>query len=176
MLFKYLKPFGYAISILDIDVQRLLSYNIKGIILDIDNTLVPWGSWDIPKGSLRFIQSLKSLGLKCCLLSNTDNKARAVSIGRELGLPVITNAFKPLPFSFFRAVRILGLRRENIVSIGDQLFMDVFGSNIIGIRCILVKPLTDKDFFSTRVLRILERRLIPRVLKEVEYFGDIRPR
>lgn len=175
MLFRYLKPFGYAISISDIDVSRLLSYNIKGIILDIDNTLVPWGSWDISECARRFIQDLKKVGIKCCLLSNTDNRARAMSIGRELDLPVITNAFKPLPFNFFRAMRVLGLRREEIVSIGDQLFMDVFGSNMVGIRCILVKPLTERDFLSTRILRILERKLIPRVLKEVEYFGDIRP-
>lgn len=176
MLSRYLKPFGYAISISDIDVSRLLSYNIKGVILDIDNTLVPWGSWDIPKDSVRFIQKLKIVGIKCCLLSNTDNRARAISIGRELDLPVITNAFKPLPFNFLRAVRILGLRRDDVVSIGDQLFMDVFGSNMIGIRCILVKPLTERDFLSTRILRILERKLIPKLLKEVEYFGDIRPR
>lgn len=175
MLSRYLKPFGYAISISDIDVLRLLGYNIRGVILDIDNTIVPWGSWDIPKDSLRFIQNLKRLGIRCCLLSNTDDKTRALSIGRELDLPVITNAFKPLPFNFLKAIMILGLKREDVVSIGDQLFMDVFGSNLVGIRCILVKPLTDRDFFTTRILRILERRLIPRVLKEVEYFGDIRP-
>lgn len=176
MLFRYLKPFGYAISISDIDISRLLGYNIKGVILDIDNTLVPWGSRDIPGDSLRFIQSLKRVEIRCCLLSNTDDRIRAVSIGRELDLPVITNAFKPLPFNFIRAVKKLGLRRENVVSIGDQLFMDVLGSNIVGIKCILVKPLTDRDFLSTRILRILERRLIPKVLKEVEYFGDIRSR
>ncbi len=175
MLYRYLKPFGYAINISDIDVPRLLGYNIRGVILDIDNTLVPWGSWNIPEDSLRFVQSLKRVGIRCCLLSNTDDRARALSIGRELDLPVITNAFKPLPFKFLKAIMILGLKKEDVVSIGDQLFMDVFGSNLVGIRCILVKPLTDRDFFSTRILRILERRLIPRLLKEVEYFGDIRP-
>lgn len=175
MLFRYLKPFGYAISISNIDVSRLLSYNIKGVILDIDNTLIPWGSWDISECARRFIRDLKNVGIRCCLLSNTDNRARAMFIGRELDLPVITNAFKPLPFNFIRAMRILGLKREEIVSIGDQLFMDVFGSNMVGIRCILVKPLTERDFLSTRILRMIEKRLIPKVLKEVEYFGDIRP-
>jgi len=175
VLSRYLRPFGYAVCISDIDVSRLLSYNIRGIILDIDNTIVPWGSWDIPETAREFIKKLKNVGIKCCLLSNTDKRDRAVYIGRELGLPVITNAFKPLPFGFFKAMNILGLKREEILSIGDQLFMDVFGSNTVGIKSILVKPLTDRDFISTRILRFFERRLIPKVLKEVEYFGDIRP-
>ena len=175
MISRYLKPFGYAICISDIDVSRLLSYNIRGVILDLDNTLVPWGSWDIPNKSREFIEKLKRAGIRCCLLSNTDKRDRAMFIGRELNLPVITNAFKPLPFSFLRAIKILGLKRDEVLSIGDQLFMDVFGSNIIGIRSILVRPLTNRDFVSTRILRFFEGRLIPKVLKEVEYFGDIRP-
>lgn len=177
MIFSRLfKPFGFVNYVTELDIDKLLSYNIKGIIFDIDNTLISWGSWDIPEDVKSFIEELKKIGIKCCLLSNTDKKDRAMFIGSELGLAVISGAFKPLPFGFFKALKILGLRKENVVSIGDQLFMDVFGSNIIGIKPILVKPLTDKDFITTRFLRLFEKIILPRVIKEVENFGDIRSR
>lgn len=170
---RLLRPFGFVNSLTELDLKRLSVYNIKGIIFDIDNTLVPWGSWDIPEATKDLIKELKRRDIKCCLLSNTDKKDRAMFIGKELELDVISNACKPLPFGFLRAIRILGLRRENIISIGDQLFMDVLGSNVVGIKPILVKPLTNKDFITTRLLRLLERLILPKIIKEVEYFGDI---
>lgn len=170
---RFLRPFGFVNSLTELDIKRLLVYNIKGLILDIDNTLVPWGSWDIPEDAKNLVKELNTIGIRCCLLSNTDKKDRAMFIGKELGLTVIPSAFKPLPFGFLRAIKALGLRRENIASIGDQLFMDVMGSNIVGIKPILVRPLTNRDFITTRFLRIFERLLLPKVIKEVEYFGDI---
>jgi HAD superfamily phosphatase (TIGR01668 family) len=169
--YRLLKAFGFVEKVSLIDVEKLLRYNIKGIIFDIDNTLVPWGSWKIPEEIELFIEKIKKNDLKACLLSNTDKRERAFFISRELGLPVIPMALKPLPTGFNRALRILKLKREEVVSIGDQLFMDVWGSNMVGIRAILVKPLTNRDFLTTRILRIIEKRFLPQIIKEAENFG-----
>jgi hypothetical protein len=165
------RAFGFAERVSLIDIRKLLRYNIKGIIFDIDNTLVPWGSWEIPEETKVFIEKVKENKLKACLLSNTDKRDRALFVSRELRLPVIFMALKPLPFGFNRALKILNLKKEEVVSVGDQVFMDVWGSNIAGIKAILVKPLTNKDFFTTGILRIIERKIIPKVIKEVENFG-----
>jgi len=171
---RLFKPFGAVSRVTELDIKRLLDYNIKGVIFDIDNTLVPWGSWDIPEDTRIFIEELKKIDIKCCLLSNTDKRDRAMFIGKELGLAVIPGALKPLPFGFLKALKILGLKREDVVSVGDQLFMDVLGSNMVGIRPILVKPLTDRDFVTTRLLRLFEKMILPEVTKEVENFGYIK--
>lgn len=171
MNYRLFKAFGFVERVSLIDVRKLLRYNIKGIIFDIDNTIVPWGSWEIPEEMKVFVEKLKENKLKCCLLSNTDKKDRALFIGRKLGLPVIFMALKPLPSGFIRALEILNLKKEEVVSVGDQVFMDVLGSNMVGIRAILVKPLTNRDFLTTRILRVIEKKIIPKVIKEAESFG-----
>ncbi|MGB9683133.1 MAG: YqeG family HAD IIIA-type phosphatase [bacterium] len=171
MSYKLLKVFGFAEKVHLIDIEKLLMYNIKGIIFDIDNTLVPWGSWEIPKEIEAFIEKMKERDLRACLLSNSDKRERALFISRRLELPVIFMALKPFPIGFNRALKVLNLDKKDVISIGDQLFMDVLGSNIVGIRPILVKPLTNRDFLTTRLLRIIERRFLPKIVKEAENFG-----
>ena len=84
------------------------------------------------------------------------------SVGAKLGIPVVPNALKPLPFAFLRALRLLGTPRRATIVIGDQLFTDVLGAKLVGLRTLLTKPLVESDFPLTRVLRFLERTLARR--------------
>ena len=80
--------------------------------------------------------------------------------GAEVGC--VPNALKPLPFGFMRALKHLGLRRKQVAVVGDQLFTDVLGAKFLGLRTILTKPLVEKDFPLTRLLRFLERTIAGR--------------
>ena len=92
------------------------------------------------------------------LVSNNFTE-RVALVGAQLGIPVVPNALKPLPFAFLRALRLLGTPRSATIVIGDQLFTDVLGARLVGLRAILTKPLVEVDFPLTRVLRFLERTI-----------------
>jgi predicted HAD superfamily phosphohydrolase YqeG len=84
------------------------------------------------------------------------------AVAAQLDVPAVANALKPLPFGFLRAVRLLGTPRRATVVIGDQLFTDVLGAKLLGVRAVLTEPLVPVDFPLTRVLRLLERLIFAR--------------
>ena len=79
-----------------------------------------------------------------------------------LGLDVVGLAAKPLPFGYFRAVKKLKIKRKNVAIVGDQIFTDVMGGNLSGVKTILVTDITpeDKPFFKFK--RKLEKKLLKR--------------
>lgn len=132
---------------------------MTALLLDVDNTVSPHHSTDVIPEMRAWIASLGPAGFRACLVSNNwhdDIQDRAAA----LGLPVIARSGKPLPFGIWRAIRLLGVRRAECVMVGDQLFTDVLGGKLAGVRTILVQPLTQTDMGHTVVLRRLERRIM----------------
>ena len=112
---------------------------------------------------------MKKKNIKVCILSNSPRKFKIKAIAKDLSMPYIYKAFKPWTYGFKKAKELLNEDKENIAIIGDQIFTDIFGGNIFGIKTILVKPISKKEFFMTKIKRPLETfiiKLYKKTLKE----------
>ena len=135
------------------------SERIKGIMFDMDNTLVN-KKYVHTKELKSWIKEMKKQGIKMCIFSNTPRINKIKIVAKDLGMQYISNGFKPFKFGFKKAENLLGIDKENIVIIGDQLFTDIYGGNRYGIKTILVNPIEDKEVFVTKIKRPIEKILI----------------
>lgn len=136
-MLKSFYPYEYAESVFAIDYQKLYALGYRGIIFDIDNTLVPHGKDATPEIEALF-REIQSIGLKTLLLSN-NNQARIERFLENIESPYICDAEKPAPDGFYRAVELLGLQPNEVVAVGDQVFTDIRGANRSGLANILVR-------------------------------------
>ncbi len=157
-------PKKYLNKITDIDLNFLHENDLKGILIDIDNTILTYDGKTV-ENLEKWIENLKKNNIKICILSNTNNKEKAKKISKMLGVQYIYFAKKPLKFGFNKAKKILELDSKNIAVVGDQVLTDVFGANRSNMYSILVKPLNEKDIFITRFNRMIEKRILKRYLE-----------
>lgn len=143
----------------DIDLAELRSRSIDTLLLDIDNTILPRDTGEMVEELTEWSNKLLGEGFKVCLVSNNWH-AHVKRIADALGLCMVPRALKPLPFGFRQAVRLLGSKPETTAVIGDQMFTDVLGGNLLGMTTVLVLPLSSSDAPHTLVLRRIERRLL----------------
>mgnify|MGYP003292942507 CR=1 FL=1 len=127
-------------SLLLISAEELKEMGIKAITLDADNT----SSYDrttnpIP-GAKEWVDSIKNAGIKVILLSNAKKK-RAIILADQYEIPVIGLSCKPLPFGYIRAVLKLRVKPSEICMVGDQLFTDIMGANLMGFKSIYCYPI-----------------------------------
>jgi len=154
-----LLPRMYVESIYHIDLSELRAQGIDTIISDLDNTLVPWVENKVNPELTAWLDKLKAQGFKVCLVSNAL-EGRIAHFRAALNVPGLSRANKPSRRAFRQALTLLGSRPETTAMIGDQVFTDVLGGNRLGLFTILVVPLCDRDFFTTRIVRIFERWLL----------------
>ena len=136
----------------------------RGLVFDIDNTLVPHGAPADERACALFAH-LKELGFKCCFLSNNQYE-RVSSFNDAVGVNYIENAHKPSVRNYNKAMEILGTDTGNTIFIGDQLFTDVYGAKRAGIRNILVKPINPKEEIQIVLKRYLEKIVLHFYKKE----------
>ena len=132
------------------------------MLLDIDNTLLPRDTKIMPSDVLDWIELVKSLNIKVCLLSNNWH-SEILEVAKSLDLPIVTHAVKPLPFAFLRARHIIGAKRKSTLVIGDQLFTDVLGAHFLAMKAYMTCPLAQKDLKHTLMLRRLEKFFMKKV-------------
>lgn len=139
----------------DIPFQEYYRQGYRGVIFDIDNTLVPH---DAPadEKAIQFIQQLKKMGFQICLLSNNDEK-RVSSFNHPLQVQYIYKANKPFRSGYENAMELLGTSRENTLFVGDQIFTDVWGARRTGIYSILLDPINPKEEIQIILKRIPEK-------------------
>ena len=130
-------PHEYIEDVYSIDYDALLRQGIRGLIFDIDNTLVPHGADSTPAVDA-FFSTLHNKGFKTLLLSN-NSESRIQRFNAHIGTLYIYDAGKPHPAAYEAAVQSMGLNKEEVVMIGDQVFTDICGANRSGIPGILVK-------------------------------------
>ncbi|HPU75526.1 MAG TPA: YqeG family HAD IIIA-type phosphatase [Bacillota bacterium] len=148
-------------AVWEIDLDELSRRGIAGIIVDIDNTIAPWGTYDVSAPASEWLARARSRGFGVCLLTN-NHHSRGGWFARSLGLPVVCGWVKPWRWGYRRAMHILGTHPDSTVMVGDQLFTDILGAKRLGIHAILVSPLSDKELPHTRIKRWLERFLLGR--------------
>ena len=158
-MLKQFLPMDYVPSIFHITPEYLKEKNVKGIITDLDNTLVEWDRPEATPEITEWFKKMKDHGIHIVIVSNNSEK-RVQRFADPLGIPYIFKARKPIRKSFRKALSLLDLKQEQVVVIGDQLLTDIFGGNRSGFHTILVVPVTQTDGLATRFNRSLERKIL----------------
>lgn len=165
-MFRCFFPDEYLDSAYEIDFEKLYQEGYRGLLFDVDNTLVPHGAPADDRAKNLFIH-LKKIGFKSCFLSNNQIE-RVSSFNKEIGEQFIENAHKPSVKNYLKAMEILGTDVSNTIFIGDQLFTDIYGAKRAGIRNILVKPIHPKEEIQIVLKRYLEKIVLYFYRKEEE--------
>jgi HAD superfamily phosphatase (TIGR01668 family) len=165
-LFKILRPKVYINSVYNIDLMKLKKVKkIKGIMVDLDNTLVAWGEKEVSQRIIDWVKEAKKIGLKICIVSNTNSK-RVAEFAKILNIPYHSKYFKPFSMAFNNGLKMLDTKKTETVVIGDQIFTDIWGGNRLKLLTILVTPIVKKDSIGTFLHRNLEKTLISFWLKK----------
>lgn len=117
-------PNIYLNNVKDIKIEFLKTNNIKGLLLDVDNTLIDF-DLKILEGAKEWCDGLRKEGIKLCILSNTNKIEKVKRVAKELELPYINFAKKPFKKGFRRAIDLLRLDAKNVAAVGDQIMTDV---------------------------------------------------
>ena len=146
------------------DFDGLHKKGIRGLIFDIDNTLVPHGA-DADERIETLFRELKKMGFKTCLLSN-NKLERVKRFNENIHSLYIYKAGKPKTANYIKAMRMMGTKKETTVFIGDQLFTDIWGAKKAGISNILLNPVDKKEEIQIVLKRYLERIVLNAYEKE----------
>ena len=159
------KPTYVFDKIVDITPEFMKRKRIKGVILDLDNTLTTHNNPIVPQSSLEWINSMKAAGIKLMIVSN--NKApRVTPFAEQLGIDFVSEGKKPLTFGYNKAIKKMGLEKANVAAVGDQIFTDIMGSNLCGIRSFFVFPIEPETSLPFRLKRAVEKPLLPKKFTE----------
>lgn len=158
---RLLIPDQQLSDIFEIDTAYLKSIGIKGLITDMDNTLVAWSDRNVSPRLAEWFADLKKQGFKLCIVSN-NSEDKGGQLAREINIPAIWYAVKPRRKAFRRALEKMDLKPEETAVVGDQIFTDVLGGNRLGLYTILVNPISEKEFIWTKISRFLERVIAKR--------------
>lgn len=162
-MLKTFYPDQYVASTYVIDFDKLYEEGIRGLIFDIDNTLVPHGA-PADERAIKLFQKLKEIGFRCCLISN-NKEPRVANFNEPIQVDYVYDAHKPSTKNYRKAMEIMGTDTSNTVFIGDQLFTDVWGAKRTGIKSILVKPIHPKEEIQIVLKRYLEKIVLYFYLK-----------
>ena len=154
-MFKKLYPTKYLDSSYSIDYEQLYRSGIRGLIYDIDNTLVEHGM-PATERAIKLFERLRSIGFDTCLISN-NKEPRVKPFADAVGSKYVYDAHKPSRKNYIRAMELMGTDTGNTYFIGDQIFTDVYGANRAGIPSILVKPIHPKEEIQIVLTRKLEK-------------------
>lgn len=141
-----------------IDFERLYAEGYRGIIFDIDNTLVPHGA-PADARAIRLFERLREIGFSCCLVSN-NKRPRVELFNRDVNVHIVWLAHKPLSGGYRRAMELMGTSRENTLVVGDQIFTDLWGGSFMGLKTIMVLPINPREEIQIVLKRFLERPIL----------------
>jgi len=142
----------------DVTPELLRRLGVRAVLLDVDNTIATYTSHEPAPGAVQWAKGLVEAGFRVVIVSNNFKK-RVAPFAQRFGLDYICFAIKPLPFGYLKAAGLLKLRCRDCAIIGDQIFTDVVGANLCGMRSVLLEPIEPEAGFSFRVRRYFERGL-----------------
>ena len=158
-MYKNFLPDEYVKDVYQLSPEDFLSRGIKGIITDLDNTLVAWDRPDATPEIATWIKQMQDAGLQVTILSN-NKELRVKSFCDPIETPYIFSARKPLSKAFKRALSQMELQKEEVVMIGDKMMTDILGGNRYGLHTILVVPVANSDGMMTKLNRRMERKVM----------------
>lgn len=157
-------PDEYVDSAYGIDYEGLYQKGYRGVVYDIDNTLVPHGA-PADERSRALMERLSGIGYQKMLLSN-NKEPRVKPFGDALGAAYIYQAGKPCQKNYKKAMELMGLTPEQTLFVGDQLFTDVWGAKKAGMTTYLVKPIHPKEEIQIVIKRFFEKLVLYFYVKE----------
>lgn len=158
MMLQQFYPDHEADSAYGIDYNSLYQQGYRGIIFDIDNTLVPHGA-PATRQAAEFFAKLREIGF-CTLLLSNNKEPRVKGFADEVGSSYIYKAGKPGRKGYFRAMEQMGTTKDTTLFVGDQLFTDVWGAKKCGIVTYLTKPIHPKEEIQIVLKRYLEKLVL----------------
>lgn len=153
-----LKPDYILLSPFVLTADQLSAKCIKGIIMDVDNTIISWRDKLVSDEVKYWFMQLKDSGIEIVLLSNNTN-TRIGPIAKQLDVPFVANGKKPSAYGVKKALDILKMEEQSILLIGDQLLTDISAGKKTAVQTMLVKPMTS-DMIPTYMLRLVEKLLL----------------
>jgi len=157
-MFKRFYPYEYVENVFSIDYNKLYNMGYRGIMFDIDNTLVPHGK-DSTEEIDDLFKIIHGIGLKTLLLSN-NTEERIQRFLKNIDSLYIYDAQKPKISNYLTAVEMMGIKKEEALCVGDQIFTDIYGANKSGIDNILVKYIRKKNETKIGIRRNLEKIIL----------------
>jgi len=155
---RWYRPVARVKQVQDISLEQLHTLNVCAVMLDLDDTLLPTGGSTLDADVVAWVQKLRAAGVSVLILSN-GTPERVQRSATQLGVDGIALAGKPWALAFWRGLQRLKCPAHRTAMIGDQLFSDVIGANLMNIKSILVRPLSD-GLWHTKRLRYLEKWLL----------------
>ena len=154
-MFKCFYPGRYYDSAYDIEYGEFYEKGYRGIIFDVDNTLVEHGA-PVTKRAKDLFDRLHEIGYETCIISN-NKEERVKPLADEVDSKYVSKANKPSPVNYIKAMDIMNCGKDNVFFVGDQIFTDVWGANRAGILSMLVKPIDKHEEIQIVLKRYLEK-------------------
>lgn len=154
-------------SYADLTVSFLKERDIRALVLDVDNTLIPYEETEPPAAVRAWLEELKAAGISVAFVSN-NHRPRLETFNATLGYPAYAHGCKPLCGKIKKALRAMGADPAHTANMGDQIFTDVLAGKRMGFYTILVPPIKDKRDIFTRFKRWLEKPFVKRYYKRKE--------
>lgn len=154
-MFKCFYPGRYYDSAYDIEYGEFYEKGYRGIIFDVDNTLVEHGA-PVTKRAKDLFDRLHDIGYETCIISN-NKEERVKPLADEVDSKYVSKANKPSPVNYIKAMDIMNCGKDNVFFVGDQIFTDVWGANRAGILSMLVKPIDKHEEIQIVLKRYLEK-------------------
>ncbi len=151
-------PTVFIDGVTDINMNLLNKLSIKAILLDVDNTLALPGCQDPFDGVKEWLTYLNIHNIKIVIISNNFKK-RVKPFAQQLKLPFISFACKPLFLGFLSGKKLLKTKKNNILVVGDQIFTDILGANLLGMKSVLLVPKPEKQTIGTIIKRKFENKI-----------------
>ncbi|MDT3424902.1 HAD superfamily phosphatase (TIGR01668 family) [Paenibacillus forsythiae] len=165
-MFERLVPKLRVNTVFDIDLEDLYLKGYRGIITDLDNTLVGAKAPLATPELLAWFDKVKQTGFKLVIVSN-NNMTRVSRFAAPLNIQFVHGARKPTNAPFHKAMKLMNLEPKNTVVVGDQMLTDVFGGNRLGLFTVLVLPISLEDEgLGTRINRRIEQIALTRLRKQ----------
>ena len=163
-MFRTFYPDDYVASTYVIKFEELYQKGYRGLIFDIDNTLVPHG-FPADERAVSLFERLRSIGFDTCLISN-NQEPRVRPFAEQVKSKYVFDAHKPSTKNYRKAMQLMKTDEKTTIFIGDQLFTDVWGAKRTGIKSILVKPIHPKEEIQIVLKRYLEKIVLHFYKKE----------
>lgn len=156
---KYFLPTSYVDNFTNITPARLNQLDVRAVIIDLDNTLVGYDDMDANDQVINWFKLMNENDFKVTIVSN-GKKKRVSNFADPHDIDYIFNAQKPLSKNYKKAIRLMGVPKNETIMVGDQLMTDIFGANLIGLKSILVIPVKSKDGYATLLNRKIESMIM----------------
>ena len=173
-MFRCFFPDEYLDSAYGIDYEKLYKEGYRGLLFDIDNTIVPHGA-PADDRAKKLFEKLRTLGFRYCFVSN-NQKPRVEPFAKAVEGDFIENAHKPAVKNYKKACQVIGIDLDRTIFIGDQLFTDIYGANKSGIANILVKYIGYYEKGKIGIRRRIEKVILKLYKMNKSYqhrIGDI---